>query len=177
MMGPSSSRPQSYNLARDAQPVTEETASTLAAPESLLADLRSEPSAGRRSVRFYALSGALALCLIGIGLVLVALARSGRSTASSTAPPRVDSAMAPAPSVARTIVLSLQAFPPETRVTIDDGPPEATPLTREVPRDLQMHHIRAAAPGYRAMAQTVVFEDDLSFRFSLARDGTKPGTH
>jgi serine/threonine protein kinase len=173
--GASNTQPQSYNLARDARPTEEETA-TLVVP-SLFAEPRSEPSGERRHAPLYALVGSLALGLIGVGFLVAALARVGRSTVASTAPPPVDSATVPAPSARRTILLSLQATPPETRVTIDDGPPEATPLARQVPRDLQVHRIRAAAPGYRAVAQTGVFADDISFRFSLAREGTKPGSH
>jgi hypothetical protein len=66
------------------------------------------------------------------------------------------------------ILVTLHALPPEARFSIDDGPPLENPFTDRRPRDGQEHHIRAEAPGFTPITESVVFDDDVSLRVALA---------
>jgi eukaryotic-like serine/threonine-protein kinase len=80
---------------------------------------------------------------------------------ATTAPPRPEG----------PITVSLKATPLETRFSIDDGPSMENPFIGTFPRDQKTHRIRAIAPGYPPKEETVLFEEDVSMRFSLSFSG------
>jgi serine/threonine-protein kinase len=66
-----------------------------------------------------------------------------------------------------TIKVVLRATPLETHFNIDSGPPLENPYIGEFPRDGKPHAIRAVAAGYNPKEEKVVFDDDVSMRFTL----------
>jgi eukaryotic-like serine/threonine-protein kinase len=71
----------------------------------------------------------------------------------------------------KMITVTLRATPLETRFSIDGGPLQENPFIGQFESDGKDHVIRAVAPGYPATEETVVFGNDVSMRFTLARGG------
>ena len=78
----------------------------------------------------------------------------------------------PAPEVVavRSIAITLRATPPETKFSIDNGAEQPNPFSGSLPQDSLTHTVKASAPGYTTKTETLSFEQDVSMRFSLARE-------
>ncbi len=141
------------------------TASTVLANDAPRDALQSAPVTRRpRSLKLAALAAVGALAL---GVAVWAFVNRSAVQSETTA------SAGPAPQV----VLTLRANPPETRFSVDDGPPLGNPYSATVPRDGAPHRIRASAPGYTTITETSTFADDVSLRLELAPEkGTDAGS-
>jgi hypothetical protein len=79
--------------------------------------------------------------------------------------PAREAAAAP---VSNTILLSVRVWPPNARVSIDRQLVLSNPFVGRWPRDLETHHIRVSAPGFRSSERLVSFAADLILDLSLA---------
>jgi serine/threonine-protein kinase len=68
----------------------------------------------------------------------------------------------------KPITVTLRATPLETRFSIDGAAALENPFIGEFPRDRKEHKIRAIAPGFSAKEEVVLFDEDVSMRFTLA---------
>jgi serine/threonine protein kinase len=136
-------------------PRSQDTPSALLGHDALLTDdtkLSGLPSRSRRLSVLYVVAGIALAVLVG------ALGYSGTSS-------RAGASDVAAPS---DITLTLRATPLEAHFRVDDGAPLDNPFIARMPRDERLHRIRVEATGFVGETEETRFDQDVSFRFSLA---------
>jgi eukaryotic-like serine/threonine-protein kinase len=131
----------------------------------------------------------LAVTLVGVAAIAVGLwKRSPKPVASApsfskvtpaaASPPKVSDSTLPTPPpisvpaeapLPDTIHLDIRVAPSEAELTLDDKPVDGNQLRAEVPKDWNIHVIRASAPGFIPFSQSVSFASDVHLDAELRR--------
>jgi serine/threonine-protein kinase len=138
-----------------------------------------QPAEGpSRSLR-WALLGAAAAAVLGVGVVA---ASGARSKASQPVASAVDAptTVASGPVPAERVVITIRTEPGDAVIQIDDGPPLPNPYQATVQPDARDRMLRARAAGYEDRSQAVKFDQTKEIVLVLPRatgatSDVKPG--
>jgi serine/threonine protein kinase len=111
------------------------------------------------------------------GLIAIAVATGFFAFTASRWKPKLEaqttasaSASAAEGAASGTVTVSLRASPTSARIIIDNGPPQANPYVRAVPRGEAPHVVTILAPGYKSYQATISFAADVDIQTALEQD-------